>query len=48
MMSRCFVYLLLLDWAGQVGGLVENSEGKYGESDATILRFLFDSPVRVG
>jgi hypothetical protein len=30
MMCRCYVYLLLLDWAGQVGGLVKHSEGKGG------------------
>jgi hypothetical protein len=44
MMSRGYVYLLLLDWAGQVGGSVEHSEGKGGESDVTVLRFLCGSP----
>jgi hypothetical protein len=43
MMSRGYVYLLLLDRAGQVGGSVEHSEGKGGESDVAILRFLCDS-----
>jgi hypothetical protein len=43
MMSRAYVYLLLLDRAGQVGGSVEHSEGKGGESDVTILRFLCGS-----
>jgi hypothetical protein len=43
MMSRGYVYLLLLDRAGQVGGSVEHSEGKGGESDVTILRFLCGS-----
>jgi hypothetical protein len=37
-------YLLLLDWAGQVGGLVEHSEGKGGEGVVAILRFLCGSP----
>jgi hypothetical protein len=36
MMSRCYVYLLLLDRAGQVGGPVEHSEGKDGESVVAI------------
>jgi hypothetical protein len=31
MMRRVYVYLLLLDWAGQVGGSVEHSKGKGGE-----------------
>jgi hypothetical protein len=44
MMSRGYVYLLLLDRAGQVRGLVEHSEGKGGESDVAILRFLCGSP----
>jgi hypothetical protein len=44
MMSRCYVYLLLLDWAGQVGGSMEHSEGKGGESVVAILRFLCGSP----
>jgi hypothetical protein len=44
MMSRGYIYLLLLDRAGQVGGSVEHSEGKGGESDVTILRFLCGSP----
>jgi hypothetical protein len=44
MMSRGYVYLLLLDWAGQVGGSVEHSEGKGGESDVAVLRFLCGSP----
>jgi hypothetical protein len=44
MMSRYYVYLLLLDRAGQVGGSVEHSEGKGGESVVAILRFLCSSP----
>jgi hypothetical protein len=44
MMSRSYVYLLLLDWVGQVEGSVEHSEGKGGESDVAILRFLCGSP----
>jgi hypothetical protein len=44
MMSRCYVYLLLLDHVGPLGGSVEHSEGKGGESDVTILRFLYGSP----
>jgi hypothetical protein len=43
MLSRGYIYLLLLDWAGQVGGLVEHSEGKGGESDVAIPRFLCGS-----
>jgi hypothetical protein len=43
MMSRGYVYLLLLDQAGQVGGSVEHSEGKGGESVVAILRFLCGS-----
>jgi hypothetical protein len=34
----------LPDRAGQVGGSVDHSEGKGGESDVAILRFLYDSP----
>jgi hypothetical protein len=44
MMSRGYVYLLLLDQVGQVGGSVEHSEGKGGESVVAILRFLCGSP----
>jgi hypothetical protein len=44
MISIGYVYLLLLDWVGQVGGSVEHSEGKGGESDVAILRFLCGSP----
>jgi hypothetical protein len=44
MMSRCYIYLLLLDWAGQVEGSVEHSEGKGRESDVAISRFLCGSP----
>jgi hypothetical protein len=40
MMSTNYVYLLLLDRTGQVGGSVEHSEGKGGESDVAIPRFL--------
>jgi hypothetical protein len=43
MMSRGYGYLLLLDRAGQVGGSVEHSEGKGGESVVAILRFLCGS-----
>jgi hypothetical protein len=44
MMSRGYVYLLLLDQAGQVGGSVEHSEGKGGESVVAIPKFLCCSP----
>jgi hypothetical protein len=44
MMNRDFVYLLLLDRAGQVGGSVEHSKGNDGESVVVILRFLCGSP----
>jgi hypothetical protein len=44
MMSRDYVYLLLLDRVGQVGGSVEHSEGKGGKSAVAILRFLCGSP----
>jgi hypothetical protein len=44
MMSRDYVYLLLLDWVGQVGGSVEHSEGKSGKSAVAIPRFLCGSP----
>jgi hypothetical protein len=44
MMSRSYVYFLLLDRAGQVGGSVEHSEEKSGESDVAIPRFLCGSP----
>jgi hypothetical protein len=37
-------YSLLLDRAGPVGGSVEHSEGKGGESAMAILRFLCGSP----
>jgi hypothetical protein len=36
--------LLLLDRTGQVGGLVEHSEGKGRESAVSISRFLCGSP----
>jgi hypothetical protein len=42
-MSRGYGYLLLLDRAGQVGGSVEHSEGKGGESAMAIPRFLCGS-----
>jgi hypothetical protein len=48
MMSRGYVYLLLLDHAGQVGELVEHLEGKGGESAVAIPRFLCGSFIRVG
>jgi hypothetical protein len=44
MMSRGYVYLLLLDQEGQVGGSVEHSEWKGGESAMAILIFLCGSP----
>jgi hypothetical protein len=44
-MSRGYVYLLLLDRAGQIGGSVEHLEGKDGESVVAIPRFLCDSPL---
>jgi hypothetical protein len=43
-MSRGYGYLLLLDQAGQLGGSVEHSEGKGGESVVAILRFMCGSP----
>jgi hypothetical protein len=43
MMSRGYVYLLLLDRAVPVGGSVEHSEVKGGESAVAILRFLCGS-----
>jgi hypothetical protein len=43
MMNRGYGYLLLLDRAGQVGGSVEHLQGKGGESDVAILRFLCGS-----
>jgi hypothetical protein len=44
MMSKDYVYLLLLDRAKQVEGLVEHSEGKDGESVVVIPRFICGSP----
>jgi hypothetical protein len=44
MMSRGYVYLLMLDRVGQVGGSVEHSKGKGGESDVAIPMFLCGSP----
>jgi hypothetical protein len=44
MMNRGYVYLLLLDRARLIGGSVEHSEGKGGESDVAISRFLCGSP----
>jgi hypothetical protein len=44
MMSRGYIFLLLLDRAGQVGGSVEHSEEKGGESAVVILRFVCGSP----
>jgi hypothetical protein len=44
MISRSYGYLLLLDRVGQVGGSVEHSEGKGGESVVAIPRFLCGSP----
>jgi hypothetical protein len=44
MKSRGYGYLLLLDWAGPIGGSVKHSEGKGGESDVAIPRFLCGSP----
>jgi hypothetical protein len=43
MMSRDYIYLLMLDRAGQVGGSVEHSEGNGEESVVAILRFLCGS-----
>jgi hypothetical protein len=48
MMNRGYVYLLLLDQAGQVGGSVEHLEEKGGENDVAILIFLCGSLIRVG
>jgi hypothetical protein len=44
MMSKCFVYLLLLNRAGQVGDMWNTWRGRAGESAVTILRFLCGSP----
>jgi hypothetical protein len=44
MMTRGYVYLLLVDRAGQVRGSVKHSEGKGEESVMAILRFLCGSP----
>jgi hypothetical protein len=44
MMSRAYGQFLLLDRVGQVGGSVEHSEGKGGESIVAIPRFLCGSP----
>jgi hypothetical protein len=44
MTSRDYVYLLLLDRTKPVGGSVEHSKEKGGESVADILRFLCGSP----
>jgi hypothetical protein len=46
MMSRGYVYLLLLDREGQIGGSVEQSEGKNRESVVAILRIQCGSPHR--
>jgi hypothetical protein len=43
MMSRGYVYLLLLDQVGPVGGSVEHLEGKDGENVVVITRFLCGS-----
>jgi hypothetical protein len=43
MMSRGYVYFLLLDRTGQVGGSVKHSKGKGGESVVVIPRFLCGS-----
>jgi hypothetical protein len=44
MTSRDYAYLLLLDRMKLVGGSVEHSKEKGGESVADILRFLCGSP----
>jgi hypothetical protein len=44
MMSRGYVYFLLLDRVRPVEGSVEHSEGKGGENVVAILRFLCGSP----
>jgi hypothetical protein len=44
MISRGYGQFLLLDRAEQVGGSVEHSEGKGGESALAILSFLCGSP----
>jgi hypothetical protein len=43
-MSRGYGFLLLLDRAGQVGGSMEDLEGKGGESVVAIPRFLCGRP----
>jgi hypothetical protein len=48
MMSRGYVYLLLLDWVGQVGGSVEHSEGKGGRVLWLFQGFYVVDLVRVG
>jgi hypothetical protein len=44
MMSRDYIYFLLLDRVRPVGGSVEHSKGKGGENVVAILRFLYGSP----
>jgi hypothetical protein len=44
MMSKDYVYLLLLHRTGQVGGSVKRPDEKGGESAMAILRFLCGSP----
>jgi hypothetical protein len=44
MMSRGYIYLLLLDREGHIGESVEHSEGKGRESVVAILIFLYGSP----
>jgi hypothetical protein len=44
MISRGCLYFLLIDRAGQVGGLVEHSKGDDGESVVAIPRFPCGSP----
>jgi hypothetical protein len=42
-LSRGYIYLLLLDRAGQVGGSVEHSKGKDMDSVVAIPMFLCGS-----
>jgi hypothetical protein len=44
MISRCYIYFLLLHQARPVGGSVEHSEGKGGKNVVAIPMFLCGSP----
>jgi hypothetical protein len=48
MMSRGYVYLLLIEQAGQVGGSVEHLEGKGGRVLWLFRGFYVVALIRVG